>query len=787
MYLVVVLFVGIVLILMFLGRAEAKIIDSVRAYVAGEGMWAKGQKNAIYFLYRYTETGDEGYYQLYERNIAFCLGDMRARLELEKPEPRMEIVYRGFIDGNNHPEDVARMAEFFLRYRRVEYLSRAIDIWAEADGHIARLRALADALHAMISTRRVSAERLPIILGEIDALNNRLSVLENSFSATLGDAARHVNILLGWTTYMTSMLLLIAGVALSFGVISGIHRTERELRLAALAIENSSEAILVTDSMNKIVSVNRAFTEITGYEPMEVIGSDPNILSSKLYDHSFYSEMWESLKRIGNWKGEIIDRRKNGETYPKWLSISVVKNDHGEIANYVAVFSDITERKNQEEQILHQAHHDFLTGLPNRVFLQKHLSQALAHADRHNERLALLFLDLDHFKNINDSLGHHVGDCLLQEVTERLVKSVRSSDIVSRQGGDEFVILLEGIKGIHEVAIVAKKLLKSMAEPYFIEGHELNISPSIGVGMFPDDGKDILTLMKHADAAMYHAKERGRNTWRFFAEEMEIRASNRLSLERTLRHAIERNEFVVHYQPQVDIRSGVVTGVEALVRWMNPELGLVLPERFIPVAEENGMIIPISEWILREACAQCRAWKQAGLRPISMAVNLSPVQFRRKDMLPKMERIIEDSGMDTACLDLELTESCVMNNPDEAVIILKALKSMGLKLSIDDFGTGYSSLSYLKRFPIDKLKIDQSFVKDIMRDPENTAIVRAIISMARSLDLEVIAEGVETEDQLSFLDGEFCNTFQGYYFSRPLPGCEIEEMLREGRALKRGV
>ena len=437
------------------------------------------------------------------------------------------------------------------------------------------------------------------------------------------------------------------------------------------------------------------------------------------------------------------------------------------------------EAKQAEERVRHLAHSDALTGLPNRVLLLDRLSQAMANANRHGRRLALLFIDLDRFKNINDSLGHFVGDKLLQEVAERLIRCVRHMDTVSRQGGDEFIILLSEIENADVVADIAEKLLAVVAAPYVIDGHGLSVTHSIGISIYPDDGENLETIIKKADTAMYKAKERGRNNYQFFTQEMSDSAIDRLSLENDLRRALENDEFELHYQPQIDLQTGEITGVEALIRWRHPDRGRLWPEHFIGLAEDSGLIVPIGKWVLRTACQQTRAWQMAGLSAVPVAVNLSAVQFRHRSFLQDVADTLQESELAPHNLKFELTESVLMPGADTTIVLLHALKNMGVQLSIDDFGTGYSSLNYLKRFPIDALKIDRTFVSDIPTDIDDAAITHAIISMGHSLRLRVVAEGVETEEQLKFLRAQECDEAQGNYISMPLPAAEIEAMLRQ--------
>ena len=555
---------------------------------------------------------------------------------------------------------------------------------------------------------------------------------------------------------------------------------EAELRLAASVFENSSEAILITDADNRIVSVNRAFEGITGYDLDAVRGQDPKLLSSGRCSPEFYRDMWAQLRASGHWSGEMWDRRRDGVIYPKWLNISAIVDDRGQVSHYMGVFSDITARKAAEERIQFLAHYDALTRLPNRTLLQERIQAARAAAERVCHKFALLFLDLDHFKTINDSLGHGVGDRLLQAVATRIEACLRKMDTVARLGGDEFVIVVTEMAGNEDAALMASRIRLALCEPYLLDGHTLNTTPSIGISVYPDDGTEGDELIKNADIAMYHAKEAGRNEIRFFNQDMNARALARQEIESSLHLALSRGEFLLHYQPQVDLDSGEIVGCEALIRWQHPQMGLVAPGVFIPVAEESGLIHPIGEWVLREACRQNRAWQDDGQPPFTVAVNLSAVQFRQDTLAATVATILAESGLAPCHLELELTESTVMKNVEATVASLHALKALGVKLSIDDFGTGYSGLHCLTRFPIDRLKIDQTFVRSI-GTPRGEAIASAIINMAHSLGLKTVAEGVETAGERDFLRSRCCDEVQGYFYARPLPAEAFAAFMRAHR------
>jgi diguanylate cyclase (GGDEF)-like protein/PAS domain S-box-containing protein len=548
---------------------------------------------------------------------------------------------------------------------------------------------------------------------------------------------------------------------------------EQSLRLAAQVFENSREGILIADRERRIISINRACTEITGYSAEAMVGETMRNLRSELHDDTFYDRIWNEIHTTGHWQGELSSRRSNGESYVAWVTVTAVRN-RDIVTNYIAIFSDISERKEAESRIQFMAEHDFLTRLPSRALLLDRLEQAIAVAKRKDTMAAVLFIDLDRFKNVNDSLGHNVGDKLLQEVARRLQKCVRSVDTISRQGGDEFVIVLVDVGSMEQVAHIAGSIMRAIATPYQIDAFEINITSSIGVSIFPNDGADIDTLIKNADVAMYHAKESGRNDYQFFSNEMNVRIAEKLMLESSLRKAIDRNEFVLHYQPQMEFSSGRTVGAEALIRWQHPDLGLLLPARFIAAAEDSGLIVPIGDWVLRAACLQARAWLDKGY-PIVVSVNVSVAQFRQKSLPKNVANALKFADLEPQYLELEITESILADDTYDAIGTLLALRKIGVKLAIDDFGTGYSSLSYLKRFTIDKLKIDRSFVHDITINQSDAEITSAIIAMAKNLKLKVIAEGVETREQLSFLEARGCDEFQGFYLSKAVAPSEFAE------------
>jgi diguanylate cyclase (GGDEF)-like protein/PAS domain S-box-containing protein len=684
-------------------------------------------------------------------------------------------------------------------------------------------------------------------------------------------------------------------------------RAEEQLNLQSAALKAADNAVFITDHEGTILWVNRSFTTLTGYSQEEALGKNVRLLKSGEQSESFYANLWSTISSGKVWKGEIVNRRKDGTTYPEEMTITPVTRDDGNPANryFIVIKQDITERKLAEEMLqnnankyrvlfedsadanwlmdekgfldcnsaalkmfgysaaaemkhpsdisplnqadgtpsraasekkitaaflngkerfewLHQrkngkvfpaevcltaltlsgrrtllatvrditdrkvaeervqylAYYDALTGLPNRTLLQDRLFKALAGARRQKDKVALLFLDLDGFKNINDSLGHSVGDLLLQEVAERLKIWGRERDTVARLGGDEFLIMLTSVENSVDIAVAAERLMKAMTAEFVVQGHSFSVSCSIGVSIFPEHGTDCETLIKNADAAMYGAKENGRNNFRFFSDEMNALAVERLTLESSLRLALAREELFLMYQPQMDVVTGTVTGLEALLRWQHPDLGLVPPDKFIRIAENSGLIVPIGEWVLRTACRQAQSWQDEGLPAVTVAVNVSAVQFRQQGFCELIRNVLHETGLAPQCLELELTESLLLANAEVMLSVVEQLKAIGITLAIDDFGTGYSSFSYLRQFQVSRLKIDRSFIRDVAVKPDDAAITTAIISMAKSLNLKVIAEGVEDEAQMSFLRTHHCDEIQGYYFSKPLAVKDVANKLR---------
>jgi diguanylate cyclase (GGDEF)-like protein/PAS domain S-box-containing protein len=547
------------------------------------------------------------------------------------------------------------------------------------------------------------------------------------------------------------------------------QQMQEKLQQAATVFESTAEGVLITDTRQNISAVNRAFSEITGYSETEALGHTPRLLASGLHDSAFYAAMWHQLTTQGHWQGEISNRRKNGELYPSWLTISAVRNSDQVVTHFVAVFADISSLKLAQARLDYQAHHDPLTGLPNRTLFESRLQAALNGQQESGNQGAVLFLDLDRFKHINDSLGHPVGDLLLKDIAVRLKDQLRDIDTVARLGGDEFIILLPGLQQASDAQYLANKLLDCFTPPFQAGEHEFFISASIGTSLYPQDGTDVATLVKNADAAMYRSKAKGRNRVESYTRDLTAQANERVALEHELRRAIERDELSLYYQPKRSLITRELIGAEALIRWHHPTFGDVPPEHFIALAEENGTILQIGDWVLEQACRQLHAWQGAFEDFGPLSVNLAGAQLRHPNLLSRIEQLLRDYRLEPGCLQLEITENFIMSQAEEALAVLHQLKRLGVQLAIDDFGTGYSSLSYLKRLPLDFLKIDQSFVRGLPDDPHDAAIVRAIIALGHSMQFTIIAEGVENPAQQAFLAAEGCEQMQGYIVSLPLP------------------
>jgi diguanylate cyclase (GGDEF)-like protein/PAS domain S-box-containing protein len=572
--------------------------------------------------------------------------------------------------------------------------------------------------------------------------------------------------------------LIAAGYALVLLVAYHAWRKRRaaeaQVRLAAAAFESSIQGMMITDAAGAILQVNAAFERLTGYGRAEALGRNPAFLASGRHDPDFFKRVIRTVEERGTWEGEMWTARKDAATFPVFMTLSAVRNDAGRTLNYAFSFVDISERKTAEQRIRHLAYHDLLTDLPNRSLLRERFEDAAARARRDARRVALLFVDLDRFKNVNDALGHAAGDELLRHCAARLLATLRTADVVGRQGGDEFAVLLADLAEVEDAARIAAKLVETVRRPFLVGSRELHLTCSIGVAVHPENGADFETLLRNSDAAMYAAKEAGRDCYRFHSAEMTRRATWRLELENDLRRALRSDELWLAYQPQVALADGALTGAEALARWRHPTRENVSPGLFMPVAEDSGIIVPLGEWVLREACRARARWLAGGLAAPRVSVNVSAVQFREPGYVASVERALADSGLPARLLELEVTESVIMGGFEHVVATLEALGRLGVRIAVDDFGTGYSSLSYLKRLPVDKLKIDRSFVTELPEDADGRAIAQAIVGLAHGLGMRAIAEGVENERQAGFLRGCGCEEGQGYLYAAPLSAAEFE-------------
>lgn len=568
----------------------------------------------------------------------------------------------------------------------------------------------------------------------------------------------------------TSYSIIISNISLQ-------KQAETKLKFASIAFDNTNDGILITDSQSTIISVNKAFTKTTGYSGEEVIGQKPSILSSGRHDHAFYSAMWKTIQSDGYWQGEIWNRRKSGETYPEWLSISAVYNSNNSITNYVAAFSDISVLKKHQHEVEHLAHHDTLTGLPNRLLLSARLDHSLQKAKRENSAIGILFLDLDNFKQINDNLGHTIGDEVLKQVTNRWKRCIRAEDTLARLGGDEFLIVLEDINHSSDAALLATNILTALTPPIEVEKHELEIRSSIGICIYPKDGHDLISLVQNADTAMYKAKTAGGDQFCFYSSEFINTINEQFRIKADLQQAIDQNEFTLHFQPQYDLHSGQLVGAEALIRWQHPCYGLLMPNQFIPIIEQTDQIGALSDWVLKQACRQWVEWQLMGIELDRIAINLSSQQINDENFALKVKSILQESSCPPERLELEVTEAFIMRDEESSRHSLDGLKELGVKIAIDNFGSGYSSFSRIKDLQIDRLKIDQSFIKAIPGSKDSEEILLAITNLSKSLNITVIAEGVENEAQRTFLIDTGCDQVQGQLYGMPAPAMEFLSMV----------
>ena len=779
MALLVVLFVSIIAAILATGLVGMSALSGIRAFVTGQATWSKAQKDAIYSLARYLDTGDEAHYRSFHARLAVPRGDRKARQAMSgvKPDPRAAL--QGFLEGLNSPADADDMVAVLSRFRDTEHIQRALQIWERGDAVVDELEALGIVVHQDVEAGRLTPEVRATYDLRLERLNDQAAVIQDSFSGTLGQATRSFRSTLLVVVGAMTLLLVGLGVAASVFVArvlkrrdSAVTASERRYRLL---FERNLAGLYRTTLDGKILDCNSAFARILGYPSREdVLKVTALDLYSDPGDRESFVARLKQQRVLVNF--EVCLRRRDGS--PVWvLANESLMDEPGGDTVMDGSLIDITDRKRAEQQRWHQANHDALTDLPNRVLFNDRLSLAILHAQRRRQSLVVMFLDLDHFKRVNDTLGHSAGDELLVKVADRLRRCIRQDDTVARVGGDEFLLLLNGITREPDAAQMARKILGILAEPFLVQKRELFIEASIGIGMYPGDGADAETLVTNVDTAMYRAKETGRNSFQFFTRKMQEQSQERAALESGLRRALPRGEFVLHYQPIYRLRDRSVVGVEALVRWRHPEKGILSPREFIPLAEDVGLIARVGEWVLRRACEQLKAWQALGAPPLRMSVNVSPRQFQQRDFAANVRRIVRESGLEPSVLDLEITESIAMHDVAHTGRVLSELADLGIQISMDDFGTGHSSLNYLKHFPIRRLKIDQSFVAGMTTDDKDHAIVATVISIARNLGLAVTAEGVETEEQAALLAALACEDVQGYLFARPEPAEEVGKRL----------
>jgi diguanylate cyclase (GGDEF)-like protein/PAS domain S-box-containing protein len=824
-------FVAMLIGLVLLGAVGMLLLSGIRAYVGGEGLWSKGQKDATLYLLRYATTHNQKDYEAYQDSLAVPLGDRLARLELQKPWPDYAIVQRGFVQGGNSPADTPITAFMFVAFKGFGYMKAAIGIWQQADGYITRLQALGSLLHQEVVSGHASQAQITGVVEQIQILNQELEPVEDAFSSILGRAARWL------ANLLISLMFAAAGLFLAFGLLfsatiwrilkerlarlqgaaariasgdlSGrvavevrdevgslaatfnqmadslalskgeVEQKARELAAALeerqKIMETVPDLLYLIDLDGRLVRWNRHLETVSGLSGEELLGR-PVVDLFTPEDRPIIAGALRGAYERGRVQVEGRVIGPDGAAVPYELTGVPLKDDQGNVVGLAGAGRDIGQRKAFEEQLTHRAFHDVLTSLPNRALFFNRLEQALARADRRSTCIAVLFVDVDRFKTINDSLGHDVGDQILVEVSRRLESCMRPGDTVARLGGDEFSVLIEDTAE-SEATALAQRITETLHQPYMVAGKEVFVTASVGICLNESGREEPDDLLRRADLAMYESKRTGKGRHTMFESAMSARVVERFNLENDLRRVIERGELRVFYQPLVLLETGGITEMEALVRWEHPTRGLLLPGAFIPLAEETGLIVAIGRWVLEEACREVRLWRgdDAGEEPVVIGVNLSTGQFQDPGLVDDVQRVLRETGIEPRLLKLEITESTVMSNEKSAIETLHRLKEVGVRLAIDDFGTGYSSLAYIRRLPVDDIKLDRSFVRNLGHDQEDAAIVRSVVELASALNLNVTAEGIETPEALEQVKALGCHHGQGFYIGRPVPASDMRE------------
>ncbi len=767
--------------------ASLYLQSAVRAYVAGESQWSKGQKEAVFYLSTYASSHSEDDWQRYLRAIAVPLGDRQARLALEQADADIVSARRGFIEGRNHPDDVAGMIRLFRWFRHTSIMQRPIAIWTEGDAYIGELVALGQQLRDNITKDALNKEKRQTLLAEIHRVNQQLAPLEEAFSSALGDISRRANLFIGIAVTLITLLMLCMGVVTSRNmvkqrVISNEALQRNKSRFKAM-IDAAMDAIIEIDSAGNITHWSHQAASMFGWDEGEAVGRP---LHKLIIPEHLRDAHLQGMQRyrpgisapIVNKRFETQALRRDDSQFPIELTVSSIELQDG--SAFCAFIRDITEQKQAAALLKNLAHYDNITGLPNRVLFQDRLLQETKQSRRTGLPTALMFLDIDHFKEINDTLGHAQGDALLQQAAERLSACLRDTDTVARFGGDEFVVILSQLHDLDSINQIAERMLESMSAPFHLQDEVAYVSISIGIAIFPIDTDSCETLIKNADQAMYLVKKSGRNNYTYFTSSMQDAAQSRRQLTNDMRGALAARQYRIFYQPIVRLTSGRIEKAEALLRWQHPVYGLMLPDEFIPIAEETGLIGAIGEWVYQTATEQAARWQQRHDRPFQLSINQSPSQLLQNGPgLVAWCRELQGGKRSGECLVVEITEGMLMEASEDISKVLLAYRDAGIQIALDDFGTGYSSLSYLSRFDIDFIKIDRSFVSNMTASNEDFSLCEAIVAMAHKLGIQVIAEGVETEMQKTLLTEIGCDYAQGFLFAMPLPAEEFEQLLKE--------